>query len=54
VFSKSKNPKNEQRTTLAKGKLALVFLKHYACCSDRKLIEQFNTNIDYQFFVISI
>ncbi len=33
-----------------RGKLALMFLKHYACCSDGKLIEQLNSNIDYQFF----
>lgn len=33
-----------------KGKIALMLLKHYACCSDRKLIEQLNSNIDYQFF----
>ena len=33
-----------------KGKLALMFLKHYASCSDRKLIEQLNGNLDYQFF----
>jgi len=33
-----------------RGKIALMFLKHYACCSDRKLIEQLNANIDYQFF----
>ena len=33
-----------------KGKLALMFLKHYACCSDKRLIEQLNGNIDYQFF----
>lgn len=32
------------------GKLALMFLKHYACCSDRKLLEQLNGNMDYQFF----
>lgn len=32
------------------GKLGLMFLKHYACCSDNKLIEQLNSNIDYQFF----
>jgi len=32
------------------GKIALMFLKHYTCCSDRKLIEQLNGNIDYQFF----
>ena len=33
-----------------RGKLGLMFLKHYSCCSDRKLIEQLNSNIDYQFF----
>jgi transposase len=27
-----------------------MFLKHYAFCSDKKLIEQLNENIDYQFF----
>lgn len=32
------------------GKLGLMFLKHYACCSDKRLIEQLNSNIDYQFF----
>lgn len=33
-----------------RGRIALMFLKHYAGCSDRKLIEQLNSNIDYQFF----
>ena len=33
-----------------KGKIGLMFLKHYACCSDRRLIEQLNANIHYQFF----
>lgn len=33
-----------------KGRLALMFLKHYACCSDHKLIEQLNGNLEYQFF----
>ena len=33
-----------------KGRIALMLLKHYACCSDRKLIEHLNSNIDYQFF----
>lgn len=32
------------------GKLALMFLKHYSCCSDRKLIEQLNANLHWQFF----
>ncbi|WGH74844.1 transposase [Tenacibaculum tangerinum] len=33
-----------------KGRLGLMFLKHYANCSDKKLIEQLNSNLDYQFF----
>ena len=33
-----------------KGKLGLMFLKHYACCSDAKLIEQLNANVHYQIF----
>jgi hypothetical protein len=32
------------------GKLALMFLKHYACCSDKRLVEQLNSNYYYQFF----
>jgi len=27
-----------------------MFLKHYAGCSDRRLVDQLNGNIDYQFF----
>ena len=27
-----------------------MFLKHYSVCSDKKLIEQLNGNINYQFF----
>ena len=33
-----------------RGKLGLMFLKHYAACSDRKLMQQLNANIDYQLF----
>lgn len=33
-----------------KGRIALMILKHYSGCSDRKLIEQLNSNLDYQFF----
>lgn len=33
-----------------KGRLALMFLKHYGACSDKRLIEQLNGNLDYQFF----
>ncbi len=36
------------------GKLALMVLKHYAGCSDKKLIEQFNANIHYQFFCSTV
>ena len=33
-----------------RGKIALMFLKHYSACSDRKLIDQYNGNIHYQIF----
>ncbi len=33
-----------------KGKLALMFLKHYGCCSDKRLIGQLNGNLEWQFF----
>jgi len=33
-----------------KGKIALMFLKNYAGCSDKRLIEQLNSNYAYQFF----
>jgi hypothetical protein len=33
-----------------RGKIALMFLKHYACCSDERLIEQLNANVYYQIF----
>ena len=32
------------------GKIALMFLKHYACCSDECLLEQLNANWHYQLF----
>jgi len=32
------------------GKIALMILKHYTGVSDRKLIEQLNGNIEYQYF----
>ena len=32
------------------GKLGLMFLKHYANCSDQQLIEQLSGNIYYQLF----
>lgn len=33
-----------------RGKIALMFLKHYAACSDQKLMEQLNANLDFQYF----
>ena len=33
-----------------KGRLGLMFLKNYTGLSDAKLIEQLNSNFDYQFF----
>lgn len=32
------------------GKLALMFLKNYSGCSDRRLMEGLNGNLDWQFF----
>lgn len=34
----------------AQGRLALMFLKNYSGLSDRKLIEQLNGNVEWQFF----
>lgn len=46
----SNTPTNTYNTSPKSGRLALMFLKHYACCSDQKLIEQLNSNLNYQFF----
>src|SRR5690606_12798189 len=44
-------PKKGPRSIFsAKGKLALMFLKNYSGFSDRKLMEQLNGNLDWQFF----
>lgn len=50
VFKIKESIKGTKNYFSPKGKLALLFLKHYACCSDKRLIEQLNANIDYQFF----
>lgn len=50
VFKLKESRKGTKNYFSPKGKLALMFLKHYACCSDKRLIEQLNANIDYQFF----
>ena len=50
VFKIKESIKGTKNYFSPQGKLALMFLKHYACCSDKRLIEQLNANIDYQFF----
>lgn len=50
VFNIKESTRGTTNYFSPKGKLALMFLKHYACCSDKRLIEQLNANIDYQFF----
>jgi transposase len=49
-FKIKENTKGPDCIFSPKGKLALMFLKHYACCSDERLIEQLNANLHYQFF----
>ncbi len=50
VFKLKEAIKGTKNYFSPRGKLALMFLKHYVCCSDKRLIEQLNANIDYQFF----
>ena len=50
VFKLKESIKGTKNYFSPKGKIALMFLKHYACCSDKRLIEQLNANVDYQFF----
>jgi hypothetical protein len=45
-----KNKKGPVRMFNPQGMLALMFLKSYVSCSDRKLIEYLNGNIDFQLF----
>ncbi len=50
TFKIKENRQGTKNYFSPKGKLALMFLKHYSGCSDKRLIEQLNSNIDYQFF----
>lgn len=50
VFKLEESKKGPTCIFSPKGKLALMFLKNYAGCSDRRLIEQLNGNIHYQIF----
>jgi hypothetical protein len=45
-----KNKKGPDRIFSPQGMLALMFLKSYVDCSDRKLISYLNGNIDFQMF----
>jgi len=49
-FKLKEHAKGSKSIFSPKGKLALMFLKHYAACSDKKLIEQLNGSFNYQFF----
>jgi hypothetical protein len=49
-FGLKNNAKGPSSIFSPRGKIALMFLKNYACCSDKRLVEQLNSNIDYQFF----
>ena len=49
-FKLKENKKGPDCIFSPQGKLALMILKHYAGCSDKRLIEQFNANMHYQFF----
>ena len=49
-FALKEHRKGPQCYFSPQGKIALMFLKSYAGCSDQKLLEQLNSNIDYQFF----
>lgn len=50
AFDLKDHKKGPQSIFSPQGKIALMFLKHYAACSDSKLIEQLNGNINYQIF----
>ena len=50
TFGLQESSKGSSTIFSPRGKLALMILKHYSCCSDRRLIEHLNGNLDYQFF----
>ena len=50
TFELEEEAKGPQCIFSPQGKLALMILKHYACCSDERLIEQLNANVHYQIF----
>ena len=50
AFKLKSNNKGPDSIFSPRGKIALMFLKNYSCCSDKKLVEQLNGNIYYQIF----
>jgi hypothetical protein len=50
VFGLKDSNKGPTATFGPKGKLALMFLKHYGGCSDGRLTEQLNGNLEWQLF----
>lgn len=50
TFGLSKSKMGPDCLFSPQGKLGLMFLKNYACCSDERLVEQFNSNVHYQLF----
>ena len=49
-FKLKEHRKGPSRTFSPKGMIALMFLKSYLACSDRKLVEHLNGNINFQLF----
>lgn len=49
-FKIKENNKGTTNYFSPKGKIALMALKNYMGCSDKRLIEQLNGNINFQFF----
>lgn len=50
VFGLKDHHRGRRSTFSPQGKLALMFLKHYANCSDQQLVEQLSGNLYYQLF----
>ncbi|MEL6661073.1 MAG: transposase [Bacteroidota bacterium] len=50
VFRLKDHHLGRRATFSPQGKLALMFLKHYANCSDQQLVEQLSGNLYYQLF----
>ena len=46
----SESEKGRDSIFSPRGKVALMFLKNYSGCSDQRLLNQLNGNLDYQFF----